>query len=74
MGVFSDIKKAVSVKIFQYELTLGLYMLEPIEKAIFNAILVLFLALMVYAVHHYLPDQASYVMSKTRYYLSAESD
>ena len=41
MGVVEKVK----LWIYRYELTFGLYMLEPIEKIIFNSFLIIFLVL-----------------------------
>ncbi|KAJ3087681.1 hypothetical protein HK102_010510 [Quaeritorhiza haematococci] len=62
-------KAAVELKYYQYELTLGLYMLEPWEKIIFNTIVLIFLTFFTYAAYSRLPDYTSYLVKKSQYYL-----
>ncbi len=44
----------IQKRIYQYELTTGLYMLEPLEKTIFNTILIVFLGLFTSALVKYI--------------------
>ncbi|KAJ1550202.1 hypothetical protein HK405_001172 [Cladochytrium tenue] len=59
-------------RVYQYELTFGLYMLGPVEKSIFNAFVVVFAVFFMYAVAH-IPEYAGYAIARGRYYLTAES-
>lgn len=47
----------------QYILATGLYMLEPIERHIFNAILTLFLLMGAYSAYVFLPGHIAYLSS-----------
>ncbi|KAI8844769.1 hypothetical protein BC829DRAFT_445971 [Chytridium lagenaria] len=66
MGVLNYL----GLKIYQYELTLGLYMLEPWEKSTFNAIVLLFLTLFIYTCYTYIPTYTNYVVNKGQYYFN----
>ncbi|KAJ3098170.1 hypothetical protein HDU97_004218 [Phlyctochytrium planicorne] len=65
--------KWLGLKVYQYELTLGLYMLEPWEKSTFNAIVLLFVSLFFYTCFTYIPTYASYVVQKVQYYVTDSS-
>ncbi|KAI9365558.1 hypothetical protein DFJ73DRAFT_792424 [Zopfochytrium polystomum] len=63
----------IAKRVYQFELTFGLYMLNPVEKYIFHALIATFALLMVYAAVSFMPETAKYVVSRGRYYLSSES-
>ncbi|KAI8919583.1 hypothetical protein BC831DRAFT_515853 [Entophlyctis helioformis] len=60
--------KRVKLWVYKYELTLGLYMLEPWEKTAFNSIVLLFSLFFVYTCYRWLPSYTSYVVAKSQYY------
>ncbi|KAI8609914.1 hypothetical protein BC830DRAFT_1148293 [Chytriomyces sp. MP71] len=68
-----SVSKWIAVKTYQYELTFGLYMLEPFEKIIFNTVFVLFFGFFLYRGVTMVPDATQYVLEKGRYYLSMET-
>ncbi|RKP39823.1 hypothetical protein BJ085DRAFT_38299 [Dimargaris cristalligena] len=47
--------EAVKLSIYQYEVTTGLYMLEPWEKTIFNSIVLVGLLFSMYTAYTYMP-------------------
>ncbi|RUS16958.1 hypothetical protein BC937DRAFT_90602 [Endogone sp. FLAS-F59071] len=51
--MFTSLKKYVSLKVYQYELTTSLYMLEPWEKTLFNSIIFLGFSLFAISTYHY---------------------
>lgn len=55
-------------KVYQYEVTFGLYMLEPWEKLIFNSIVCLLLSVFVLSVWSYFPSHVRFVAQKAAYY------
>ncbi|CAB4383346.1 hypothetical protein RhiirA5_495591 [Rhizophagus irregularis] len=68
------IRNYLALKNYQYEVTTALYMLEPWEKALFNSIVIVFLALFTYTTFFYvfyLPEQLAYFASRLSYYASA---
>ncbi|KAJ1568668.1 hypothetical protein HK096_005747 [Nowakowskiella sp. JEL0078] len=69
--MIKQLKESLALKIYQYELTIGLYMLEPWEKTLFNMFLLLMLSLAMYTTYAYLPDSATYLLAKSKYYLSS---
>ncbi|KAJ3073610.1 hypothetical protein HDU98_001083 [Podochytrium sp. JEL0797] len=69
----SSMSKRISKLIYQYELTFGLYMLEPWEKTIWNCVFLLFFAFFTYRGICMMPDAQAYFVEKSRYYLSMES-
>ncbi|KAJ3313209.1 hypothetical protein HDV04_002370 [Boothiomyces sp. JEL0838] len=46
----------LKLKVYQYELTTGLYMLEPLEKIILNSIFLLFAFMGFYSFVSYFPS------------------
>ncbi|KAJ3046156.1 hypothetical protein HDU99_009823, partial [Rhizoclosmatium hyalinum] len=69
----NSLSKWISLKIYQYELTFGLYMLEPWEKYIFNIVFALFFTFFMFRGIAMFPDVTNYVVEKSKYYLSMES-
>jgi len=66
------IRNYLALKNYRYEVTTALYMLEPWEKALFNSIIIVFLALLAYTTFFYvfyLPEQLTYFASRLSYYL-----
>ncbi|KAI8905664.1 hypothetical protein DFJ77DRAFT_443554 [Powellomyces hirtus] len=59
----------LALKRLQYEYTFGVYMMEPWEKAIFDAIVLMFATLFVYAIWRYGPSTANNLVTKTTYYI-----
>ncbi|KAJ3116982.1 hypothetical protein HK098_006416 [Nowakowskiella sp. JEL0407] len=70
MASFKKLQDAIALKLYQYELTIGLYMLEPWEKTLFNLFVLLMFFLATYTAYAYLPDYTSYIIAKGQYYLS----
>ncbi|CAG8526907.1 12563_t:CDS:2 [Ambispora gerdemannii] len=64
--MFSTIRKYAALKNYQYEVTTGLYMLEPWEKALFIG-----LTLLIYTTIFVLPDQLSQIAVKLADYTPA---
>ncbi|CAG8483557.1 9581_t:CDS:2 [Funneliformis mosseae] len=60
--MFKTFRKHLALKNYQYEITTGLYMLEPWEKALFT--------LFTYATVFYLPEQMAYFASRLSEYTS----
>ncbi|KAJ1650340.1 hypothetical protein IWQ61_008831 [Dispira simplex] len=56
--------------IYRYEVTTGLYMLEPWEKSIFNSIVLIFIALSCYTAYVYLPSYLHNLATKVTEYTS----
>ncbi|KAI8835795.1 hypothetical protein HDU81_000276 [Chytriomyces hyalinus] len=69
----NSLSKWISLKIYQYELTFGLYMLEPWEKIIINTVFVLFFGFFLCRGITLIPDFTSYLLEKGRYYVSMDS-
>ncbi|KAJ3391311.1 hypothetical protein HDU84_006227 [Entophlyctis sp. JEL0112] len=69
----STVAKWIGLKIHQYELTFGLYMLEPWEKLILNSIFILFFGFFIVRGMSMFPDLTNFVLEKGRYYLSMEN-
>jgi len=55
VAMFQRIREWLSLKNYQYQVTTGIYMLEPWERTIFNATLVTILGMSVYSTYAYLP-------------------
>ena len=83
MNYFSKIKQAIELKIYQYELTLGLYMLEGWEKMTFSrtlfhhlnqvdTILLTFICFLIYAMLYIVPGQMTYFLKQASYYLTQD--
>jgi Small subunit of serine palmitoyltransferase-like len=58
--------------ILKYEVTLGLYMLEPWEKCIFNCLALIFAMLLVYATQQVVPAWQNF-SGRIAYYLTDSS-
>ena len=77
-----QVKDKVSLLIYQYELTFGLYMLTAIEKSIFSKlsfafilqdVLVLtFFFFSIYACYSIVPGQIAHLFKQASYYLASE--
>ncbi|RUS22646.1 hypothetical protein BC938DRAFT_475220 [Jimgerdemannia flammicorona] len=61
LTMFATAKKYVSLKVYQYELTTSLYMLEPWEKTLFNSIIIVGVSLCALSAYHYTPALVSKV-------------
>ncbi|KAL3472306.1 hypothetical protein BJX99DRAFT_235697 [Aspergillus californicus] len=62
----------VRLKIYQYEVTFAIYMLTPIEKFIFNSLLLTLISLIISALYVYLPDHLRSIYSHLYYYWAGE--
>ncbi|RIA84648.1 hypothetical protein C1645_783658 [Glomus cerebriforme] len=69
--MLKTIRNYFALKNYQYEVTTALYMLEPWEKALFNSIIIVCLALFTYTTVFYLPEQLTHFASRLSYYASA---
>ncbi|KAJ1969357.1 hypothetical protein IWQ62_000680 [Dispira parvispora] len=56
--------------VYRYEVTTGLYMLEPWEKSIFNSIVLIFIAFSCYTAYVYLPSYLHNLAAKVTEYTS----
>lgn len=65
------IRDWAALRYYQYELTLGLYMLYPLERAVFNSFVLLFSAFLLYWVICNLPDYVVYLVSRSQFYLTS---
>lgn len=72
--VFNRAKNFISYWYLQYLLATSVYMLEPIERRIFNCCLIIVLAMFMYTSYVFLPDHArmivyfinSYILGKNQ--------
>nr|CAG8554290.1 7502_t:CDS:2 [Entrophospora candida] len=69
--MFRTIRDYLALKNYQYEVTTALYMLEPWEKALFNTLVLVGLALFTYTTVYYLPEQLTYFASRISEYTSS---
>lgn len=60
------------LKIYQYEVTFSLYMLTPIEKLIFNTLLLGLIAMIAMGTYIYLPDHLLAIYGRLYYYWAGE--
>ncbi|KAJ3045264.1 hypothetical protein HDV00_011136 [Rhizophlyctis rosea] len=65
----SSLTNYAKLKIYQWELTLGLYMLEPWEKVAFNTVILFFTLLSLYTAFSFAPNYAQNFFSKAYYYI-----
>ncbi|KAF3490631.1 uncharacterized protein GIQ15_00148 [Arthroderma uncinatum] len=71
-GVFMSFSRWLRLKNYQYEVTFSLYMLTPIEKVVFNTILLLFTSMLVTAAYIYLPDHVLSLYRHINYYWAGQ--
>ncbi|EGD93368.1 hypothetical protein TESG_00914 [Trichophyton tonsurans CBS 112818] len=71
-GVFMSFFRWLRLKNYQYEVTFSLYMLTPIEKVVFNTILILFISMLNTAAYIYLPDHVLSLYRHINYYFSGQ--
>ncbi|KAJ3037788.1 hypothetical protein HDV00_001289 [Rhizophlyctis rosea] len=64
----SSLANHAKLKIYQWEVTLGLYMLEPWEKVAFNTGILLFCILSLYTAISLVPNYAQNFLSNAYYY------
>lgn len=60
------------LKNYQYEVTFSLYMLTPMEKLVFNTLLLSFFSMSVVAAYIYLPDHVTAIYSHIYYYWAGD--
>nr|XP_019928326.2 serine palmitoyltransferase small subunit A [Crassostrea gigas] len=60
--VFNRVKNFISYWYLQYLLATSVYMLEPIERRIFNCFLIIVLAMFMYTSYVFLPDHARMIV------------
>ncbi|ESO93600.1 hypothetical protein LOTGIDRAFT_189789 [Lottia gigantea] len=65
--VFKRMWNFISFWYFQYTLVTSLYMLEPLERRVFNAILVAVLSMFFYTAYLFLPGHALMMYNFARY-------
>ncbi|KAJ3018180.1 hypothetical protein HKX48_003042 [Thoreauomyces humboldtii] len=61
----------IALKRLQYEYTFGVFMMEPWEKRVFDAAIVLFVGLFGYAIWHYAPGAAHNLVARSTFYVAA---
>mmetsp|Transcript_13188 Transcript_13188/g.23630 ORF Transcript_13188/g.23630 Transcript_13188/m.23630 type:complete len:84 (+) Transcript_13188:3-254(+) len=74
------IKNFISYWYLQYLLATSVYMLEPIERRIFNCVLIIVMAMFIYTSYVFLPDHArmliyfinSYILGKSNHDISVQ--
>ncbi|EFQ97272.1 hypothetical protein MGYG_00313 [Nannizzia gypsea CBS 118893] len=71
-GVFMSFFRWLRLKNYQYEVTFSLYMLTPIEKVVFNTILILFISMLITAAYIYLPDHVLSLYRHINYYWAGQ--
>ncbi|KAI8805511.1 hypothetical protein BJ742DRAFT_819851 [Cladochytrium replicatum] len=69
-GFIAHLHHSILIWIYQYELTFGLYMLDPWEKTVFNTFIGLLFVLGSYATWRVLPEYARYMIQQGIYYLA----
>ncbi|KAJ6092242.1 hypothetical protein N7467_004211 [Penicillium canescens] len=62
----------VRLKIYQYEVTFAIYMLTPIEKLIFNTLLLTLITMITAGIYIYLPDHLRAIYGRLYYYWAGE--
>ncbi|CAG7976808.1 unnamed protein product [Penicillium nalgiovense] len=68
----SSLFRWMRLKIYQYEVTFSLYMLTPIEKFIFNTLLLGLIAMIAMGTYIYLPDHLRAIYGRLYYYWAGE--
>ncbi|KAF2840438.1 hypothetical protein M501DRAFT_903925, partial [Patellaria atrata CBS 101060] len=68
----SNLLRWLRLKKYQYDVTLALYMLTPIERVIFNSFLFLFLSMIIIATSLYLPEHISTIARRAFYYYAGD--
>ncbi|KAK2747081.1 hypothetical protein FQN57_002336 [Myotisia sp. PD_48] len=67
-GVLTSLFRWLRLKNYQYEVTFALYMLTPIEKVIFNTLILLLLSMFLTAAYIYLPNHIITIYHHIYYY------
>ncbi|KMU76937.1 hypothetical protein CISG_05979 [Coccidioides immitis RMSCC 3703] len=67
-SVFTTFIRWLRLKNYQYEVTFALYMLTPMEKFIFNTLLLLVISMSVAAAYIYLPNHIVSICQHVWYY------
>ncbi|EKV12230.1 Small subunit of serine palmitoyltransferase-like [Penicillium digitatum] len=70
--VVSSILRWMRLKVYQYEVTFSLYMLTPIEKLIFNTLLLGLVTMIAMGTYIYLPDHLRAIYGRLYYYWAGE--
>ncbi|KAJ5139316.1 uncharacterized protein N7515_004164 [Penicillium bovifimosum] len=68
----SSILRWMRLKVYQYEVTFSLYMLTPIEKFIFNTLLLGLFSMIAMGTYIYLPDHLRAIGGRLYYYWAGE--
>ncbi|KAJ5778912.1 hypothetical protein N7457_006632 [Penicillium paradoxum] len=68
----SSLIRWMRLKVYQYEVTFSLYMLTPIEKLIFNTLLLGLFAMIAMGTYIYLPDHLRAIYGRLYYYWAGE--
>ncbi|KAJ5545472.1 hypothetical protein N7535_006142 [Penicillium sp. DV-2018c] len=68
----SSLFRWMRLKVYQYEVTLALYMLTPIEKFIFNTLLLGLVSMIAMGTYIYLPDHLRAIGGRLYYYWAGE--
>ncbi|KAL1974206.1 hypothetical protein VTN31DRAFT_5766 [Thermomyces dupontii] len=71
-SIFTSFVQWLRLKNYQYEVTFALYMLTPVEKFIFNSLVLSLFTLFCLAAYIYLPDHVAAVYGHIHYYLTAD--
>lgn len=70
--ILSAAVRRVKLAYYRYELTYGLYILNPREKAVLNTLVIVFLALFVAAIFIYLPPAVMRATKRLSFYAWGE--
>ncbi|KLJ12867.1 hypothetical protein EMPG_09460 [Blastomyces silverae] len=72
-SIITSFIRWLRLKNYQYEVTISLYMLTPIEKFVFNTLLFLITSMLLTAAYVYLPDHVTTVSKRIWYYWAGDA-
>ncbi|OAT09502.1 hypothetical protein BDBG_05264 [Blastomyces gilchristii SLH14081] len=72
-SIITSFIRWLRLKNYQYEVTISLYMLTPIEKFVFNTLLLLITSMLLAAAYVYLPDHVTTVSKRIWYYWAGDA-
>ncbi|PGH00691.1 hypothetical protein GX51_05677 [Blastomyces parvus] len=72
-SIITSFIRWLRLKNYQYEVTISLYMLTPIEKLVFNTLLLLITSMLLTAAYVYLPDHLTTISKRIWYYWAGDA-
>ncbi|CAM1508309.1 Fc.00g051570.m01.CDS01 [Cosmosporella sp. VM-42] len=72
MSMFGSLRRWLSLKQYQLEVTFSVYMFTPWEKFFFSSLVFLLFSLTFIAACLYLPHHISFLISRAWYYINGE--